>query len=104
MSGWIFLFCAVALDVVANIALKLSKGFQKRGYGMAAIVCVLSAFACLAQALYEIDLSTAYALWGVLGICLTLLCDYFMFGQKLGRLGWAGISCMLFGVGMLHFY
>lgn len=101
--SWIFLWIAILLDVVANIALKFSNGFRQKQQGFFAILCILAAFACLAQALQNIELSIAYAFWGVIGLCLTVLSDYCLFGQKLTILGWFGILFMVLGVSFLHY-
>ncbi|WP_371367454.1 Spermidine export protein MdtI [Sporomusa rhizae] len=101
--SWIFLLMAILLDVVANIVLKLSDGFRRKPHGIFSLLCIMAAFACLAQALQIIELSVAYAFWGAIGLCLTVLCDYFLFGQKLTSLGWFGMLFMVLGVGLLHY-
>lgn len=101
--SWLFLLIAILLDVVANIVLKLSDGFRRKQHGIFSLLCIMGAFACLAQALQIIELSVAYAFWGAIGLCLTVLCDYFLFGQKLTSLGWFGMLFMVLGVGLLHY-
>ena len=80
--SWLFLVIAILLDVVANIALKFSDGFRRKQQGILALLCIMAAFACLAQALQIIELSVAYAFWGAIGLCLTVCSDYFIFGQS----------------------
>ncbi|MGP1929339.1 MAG: multidrug/spermidine efflux SMR transporter subunit MdtI, partial [Arsenophonus sp. ER-BJ3-MAG3] len=63
-----FLFLAVILEIVANIFLKLSNGFKRLWIGMLSLIAVLSAFSALTIAVNGIELSTAYALWGALGV------------------------------------
>lgn len=99
---WIFLIGAALLDVVANVALKISDGFHRKKFGICALGCVMAAFTCLANAIQEIELSVAYAVWGALGLCLTTIVDYFRFGQRLTLVGWIGMVCMVLGVGLLH--
>ena len=101
--SWVFLVIATVLDVVANIALKFSDGFRRKQYGIFALLCIMAAFACLAQALQIIELSVAYAFWGAIGLCITVFCDYFLFEQKLTTLGWFGMIFMVLGVGLLHY-
>ena len=36
---WIYLFIAIAFEVAGTLLLKYSHGFEKVGYGMAAIAC-----------------------------------------------------------------
>jgi len=99
---WLFLVGAIFFDVVANICLKFSEGFRQKKIGVFALGCVMAAFACMAQALQDIELSVAYAFWGAMGLCLTAISDYFLFGQRLTIVGWFGMVCMVFGVGLLH--
>lgn len=69
--NWIpfaWLGLAIALEVVANLLLKYSDGFRRRGLGIASILCVMAAFTALAQAVKDIELSLAYAIWGGFGI------------------------------------
>lgn len=102
MMSWLFLGIAIVLDVVANIALKFSDGFRRKKHGIFALVCIMAAFACLAQALQIIELSIAYAFWGAIGLCLTVFSDYLLFGQKLTAVGWLGLIVMILGVSLLH--
>jgi len=39
MSAWMFLGVAILFEVFGTVLLKLSDGFEKLGYGMAAIAC-----------------------------------------------------------------
>lgn len=55
---------ATILEVGANLFLKLSDGFRRKGYGILSIAMILAAFSCLFVALEGIELSVAYAVWG----------------------------------------
>ncbi|MGE9551958.1 multidrug/spermidine efflux SMR transporter subunit MdtI [Erwinia amylovora] len=97
----VWLVLAVALEIVANIFLKMSDGFRRPGYGLFSLLCVLGAFSALAQAVKGIDLSVAYALWGGFGIAMTLAAGWILFGQRLNGKGWAGVLLLLLGMIML---
>ena len=74
--SWIhglWLFGAIALEILANVLLKMSNGFKRVSLGAAAIACVLGAFTCLSFAVKGIPLSVAYALWGSFGIIITAI-------------------------------
>ncbi|WP_346355675.1 multidrug/spermidine efflux SMR transporter subunit MdtI [Azotosporobacter soli] len=98
----VFLASAVSLDVLANIVLKYSDGFRRKGLGFLALACIMAAFACLAQAVQTIELSVAYALWGAAGLCLTAATDFILFGQRLNLVGWLGLGLMIWGIVILH--
>jgi Membrane transporters of cations and cationic drugs len=101
--GWIFLLAATCLDVIANVAVKISHGFYRKKFGILALGCAMTAFACLAQALQDIELSVAYAFWGAAGLCLTTITDCCLFGQRLSVMGWLGMIIIVLGVGLLHY-
>lgn len=101
-TALMWLATAVSFDVVANIALKYSIGFRYKKWGGLALLCIMAAFACLAQAVQTVELSIAYALWGALGLCVTAGVDYFLFGQRLNKTGWLGILLIVVGIVMLH--
>ena len=97
------LLCAVVFEVTANIFLKLSEGFKRRGYGVLSIALVLAAFSCLYLSLEGISLTLAYASWGGLGILATALVGWWMFGQRIQLAGWAGIALLVGGLLMMKF-
>jgi spermidine export protein MdtI len=91
---------AIVLEVLANLLLKYSDGFRRKGLGVASIFCVLAAFTALAQAVQDIELSLAYAIWGG-GILATVAMGWALFGQRLAGRGWLGLALLLLGMGLL---
>ncbi|AIR66320.1 multidrug/spermidine efflux SMR transporter subunit MdtI [Cedecea neteri] len=94
----LWLALAIILEIVANIFLKQSDGFKRPIYGVLSLLAVLAAFSALAQAVKGIELSVAYALWGGFGIAATVAAGWILFGQRLNRKGWVGISLLLIGM------
>ncbi|AUY35217.1 multidrug/spermidine efflux SMR transporter subunit MdtI [Pseudomonas soli] len=92
---------AIVLEVLANLLLKYSDGFRRKDLGLASILCVLAAFTALAQAVKDIDLSLAYAIWGGFGILATVAMGWALFGQRLAGRGWLGLALLLVGMGLL---
>ena len=76
---------SVLITLVCVTWLGESIGLRKRWVGLASIVCVLAAFTALAQAVKDIPLSMAWAL----------------FGQRLAGRGWLGLLLLLGGMGLL---
>lgn len=103
MMHLMWLFAAIGLEIGANILLKMSQGFRRWGIGIAAILCVIAAFTCLSFAVTGIELSVAYALWGSLGIIITMFVGIFLFGQRVNAKGWTGISILLVGMLLIKF-
>lgn len=92
---------AIVLEIIANVFLKFSDGFRRKGFGLLSIGAVLGAFSALSQAVKGIDLSVAYALWGGFGIAATLAAGWILFGQRLNRKGWIGLILLLAGMVMI---
>lgn len=97
--AWLAL--AVVLEILANIFLKWSDGFRRIWMGLLSLVAVLGAFSSLAQAVKGIELSVAYALWGGFGIAATVAAGWILFGQRLNKKGWAGLTLLLAGMIMI---
>lgn len=101
-AAWLAL--AIVLEIAANIFLKYSNGFKKPLYGVLSLASVLLAFSALAQAVKGIDLSVAYAVWGGFGIIATVAtvaAGWVLFGQRLNKKGWAGLTLLLAGMILL---
>lgn len=92
---------AIVLEVLANLLLKYSDGFRRKGLGFASILSVLAAFTSLAQAVQDIELSLAYAIWGGFGILATVAMGWALFGQRLAGRGWLGLALLLLGMSLL---
>ncbi|MBF8755363.1 multidrug/spermidine efflux SMR transporter subunit MdtI [Pseudomonas guariconensis] len=92
---------AIVLEVLANLLLKYSDGFRRKGLGFASILSVLAAFTALAQAVQDIELSLAYAIWGGFGILATVAMGWALFGQRLAGRGWVGLALLLVGMSLL---
>jgi len=98
-SLWLLL--AVIVEIMANVLLKLSDGFKKKGYGLLSLIAVLVAFSALGQAVKGIDLAVAYALWGGLGLLATIGFGWILFGQRLNWIGGLGIVLLLLGMAII---
>ncbi|WP_199155066.1 multidrug/spermidine efflux SMR transporter subunit MdtI [Chromobacterium sp. ASV23] len=98
---YVFMLLAILLEVAANIFIKYSDGFRRRGFGALGIASILVSFTALSQAVKGIDLSIAYAIWGGTGIFLTTIAGWALFKQHLSRRGWLGIALIVTGMSLL---
>ncbi|GAD19293.1 efflux protein [Helicobacter fennelliae] len=99
--GFVLVALAALIDVIANLLLKQSNGFQKKLYGISAIFLVLLAFYLLRLALKHMPLAVAYSSWGAIGIIGTLIGGRILFGERLNAIGYIGVVCVLCAVVLL---
>ncbi|EKF19745.1 SMR family multidrug efflux pump [Nitratireductor pacificus pht-3B] len=89
---------SVALDIMANLALEKSDGFARKGWGAAAVLLIMAAFALLSLAVTGMDLFIAYAVWGVLSILGTAIAVWLVFGHRLNLTSWAGVGILILAI------
>lgn len=94
----LWLFGAVATDMVAIYALVRSQGFRKVTWTILSILAIFTSFFCMRHTVLVIPLAVAYALWCVFGIFGTLALGRLCFGQRLSMSQLAGIFLLTLGV------
>jgi spermidine export protein MdtI len=99
----LYLAMAIALEVTANVLMKLSEGFKRKAWAIMAIVCALAAFTALSYAIEGIQLSVAYGIWGGVGLVVTAVFGIVMFKERLRASGWIGLGMIMGGVVLLKF-
>lgn len=104
MKTWIILFIAIVSEVVATSALKASDGFSKLGPSVIVVVGYALAFYFLSLSLKVMSVGIAYAIWAGLGIVLTAIIGWFLFGQKLDLAAFLGIGLILLGVIVINVF
>ncbi|TKX32094.1 DMT family transporter [Campylobacter estrildidarum] len=90
------------LDIVANLLLKKSNGFQNKISGICAIVSAILAFFLLSFALKHVPLSIAYSTWGAIGIIGTCAGGWILYKEKLNKIGILGIFLTIIAVILLN--
>lgn len=65
--AWIILFIAGLFEVVWASTMKLSEGFTRLTPSIITLVAMLISFGCLAVAMKQLPLGTAYAIWTGIG-------------------------------------
>ena len=102
MQAWTYLAIAIIFEVGGTLLLKASNGFEKLGYGIAAIMCYSLRFWVFAPVLKIIPAGIAYAIWAGLGIVLVTILSMIIFKQSLN---WAQLGCIgliVIGAAGLH--
>lgn len=101
MPAWIALTIAILAEVVASSALKASHGMTRALPATLSLAGYFVAFWFLSQAMRQIDLSIAYAIWCGLGLTLTAVVGVVFFGESLtpARLGF-GLLIVIGTIGL----
>lgn len=101
--AWLLLFGAIATEVVATSALKLSNGFSHLGWSVVVAVGYIASFVLLAQVLkMHMDVGTAYAVWSGVGTAAIALIGALFLGENLTLVKLAGILLIIGGVVVLN--
>ena len=101
---WIYLTCAILMEVVGTSALKLSDGFTRMSPTLVVFFGYGLSFYLLALALRHIPVGAAYAVWSGMGVVVITLIGRYYFGQRLETPAMAGIGLILVGVVMVQVY
>jgi quaternary ammonium compound-resistance protein SugE len=97
-GAWIVLLIAGLFEVIWALGLKYSDGFTRLWPSVITAVAAAISFWLLAQALRDIPIGTAYAVWVGIGAAGTAILGVFLFGDQLSLLKVAGIMLILLGV------
>lgn len=103
-STWIYLAIAIVSEVIATSCLKLSDGFTKLWPSVVVVVGYGLAFFFLSLTLRSMSIGVAYAVWSGVGIVLTAIIAWVVFGQKLDAAGFVGIGLIIAGVLVLNLF
>ncbi|TQR34748.1 QacE family quaternary ammonium compound efflux SMR transporter [Campylobacter sp. MIT 99-7217] len=97
-----FIVASAFLDILANLFLKKSNGFESKFWGFVAIVLAILAFVLLYFSLEYVPLSIAYSTWGAVGIIGTCLGGWIFYKEKLNFIGILGIIVVITAVILLN--
>ena len=101
--NWLYLACAILLEVVATSALKAADGFTRPLPSLVVLVCYGGAFYLLSLALRGVPLGIAYAIWSGVGLALVSVVGWLLYGQALDTYALGGIALVTLGVFVLSF-
>ncbi len=100
--SYLLLALAIASEVCATSCLKLTDGFSRLWPSLGVGVGYVLSFALLGQALKQIPVSVAYAVWSGAGTAAVAAIGVVAFGEELGRVQLAGIALIIVGVVLLN--
>ncbi|MFG1694555.1 DMT family transporter [Nonomuraea sp. NPDC049309] len=101
--AWLLLALAIASEVIATSALKLSNGLSNLGWSIVVAAGYLTSFTLLARVLkLQLDMGTAYAVWSGAGTAAIALIGAAFMGETLTALKIGGILLIIAGVVLLN--
>ncbi|OZB73245.1 MAG: QacE family quaternary ammonium compound efflux SMR transporter [Thiomonas sp. 14-64-326] len=83
MQSWLFLFGAIAAEVIGTTALKATHGFTRLAPSVVVVAAYALAFYLLSRTMQTIPMSISYAVWSGVGIVLITLIGYVVYHQSL---------------------
>jgi small multidrug resistance pump len=100
--GYLYLGLAIAAEVAATVSLRLSHGFARLVPAVGALVGFGIALWLLSLAMRSVPLSVSYPVWAGLGTAGALAAAWFVFGERLVAVQWAGVVLVLLGVVLVN--
>ena len=98
--AWIFLFCAILMEVVGTSFLKINMNIFVSHISMAIFIAL--AYYFIALAIKNIQIGIAYAIWELLGSVLIVCMSYFVFKEELTTSQFIGIILAIFGIVLIN--
>ena len=83
MTGWLWLFCAILLEVAGTTCMKLSEGQKNVTPTIFMYVFFGACFFCFSHAVTKVPLGVAYAVWGGMGTTVIVLISMLYFKEPI---------------------
>lgn len=99
---YVFLLTAIAAEVFATSMLKATDGFSRLWPTVACLAGYLVSFAALSQAVKDIPVGVAYALWSALGTAAIVAIGAAFLGEPITVVKVVGVSLIVAGVVTLN--
>lgn len=102
MNPWFMLAVAIAAELGATTALKLSDGFSRPGPSALVVAGYGLSFYMLAQVLKTQEVGIVYAIWSGAGLAIIALIGVVFLNESVSIYKIAGLASILAGVLLLH--
>lgn len=99
---YVFLLAAIAAEVFATSTLKATDGFSRLWPTVACLAGYLVSFAALAQAVKDIPVGVAYALWSALGTAAIVAIGAAFLDEPITAVKLVGVSLIVAGIVTLN--
>jgi small multidrug resistance pump len=102
--AYLYLFVAIAAEVVGTLALKATEGFTRLVPSLIVIAGYAVSFYFVSLALRSMSVAVAYAIWSGLGLALVVVAAVVLYKQALDLAALAGILLILGGVVVINLF
>jgi small multidrug resistance pump len=99
---YVFLLAAIAFEVFATSTLKSTEGFSRLWPTVACLTGYTVSFVALSQAVKEVPVGVAYAVWSGLGTAAIVAIGAAFLGEPIPLVKVAGIGLIVAGVVILN--
>ncbi|HVQ88629.1 MAG TPA: SMR family transporter, partial [Actinomycetes bacterium] len=87
MNTWLLLACAIASEVTATLALRMSDGFSKFWPAVVVVIGYGTSFVLLSLILRTgLAIGIVYAIWSAFGVALVSVLGVLLFDDRISRL------------------
>jgi small multidrug resistance pump len=101
--AWLLLAAAIATEVLATTALKLSDNFAHKGWAAVVVIGYVTSFTLLARALkLQLEVGVAYAVWSGVGTAAIAAIGVLFLNESLTLAKIAGLVLIVAGVVVLN--
>jgi quaternary ammonium compound-resistance protein SugE len=80
--AWFYLLAASACEIAWAIGLKYTDGFSRLGPSVATVMIMILSFELLGQAVKDLPIGTAYAIWTGIGAAGTAILGMVLFHES----------------------
>jgi small multidrug resistance pump len=102
MPPYLFLALAISSEICATVSMKFSEGFTRLLPSAVVVLGYIFSFVMLSQALKQLQVSTAYAIWSGVGTAVVAAIGFVFLGEGLNALKLLGIVLIIAGVVALN--
>lgn len=96
--AWVYLLLAGFFEICFTIALKYSQGFSKLIPSIITVTFIVLSFFSVSQAMKDIPIGTAYAVWAGIGAAGTVICGIVFFGDSYHIVRLISIFLIIIGI------
>ena len=98
MKSWLYLLCAILLEISGTTCMKLSEGLTRFWPTLFIGLFYITSLAIFTLALKEIDIGTAYGVWAGLGTAAIAAIGFVFFQEPASALKLASLLLIILGV------